>query len=138
MDPQTTEDLNRAFEKLAQFKDDSAKKLHVPKPIVEYADKKTYVRNFRIICSKLNRDENDVSKFVEGELSAEGSVDGSGALKLGGRFNLAGVSKILKQYVENYMHCRECNGFCTDIIKENRIVFMKCKLCLSKKALSNA
>ncbi len=128
--------VDRLYDKLELFKDGTSKKLSLPKPVVNIANKKTVVANFRILCTKLNRDELEVSKFIEQELSTQSSVDGTGGLKLSGIFRLMGIQKIIARYIESFIHCKECNGYATDLLKENRITYVKCKICLSKKAIN--
>lgn len=128
--------IDRLYDKLQIYNDGASKKLSLPKPVVTAANKKTHVSNFRLLCTKLNRDELDVSKYIEQELSTQSSIDGSGGLKLNGIFRLLGIQKILTNYIDSYIHCKECSGYVTDILKENRITYIKCKICLSKKAIN--
>lgn len=127
--------VDRLYEKLDQHKDGKSNKLVLPKPEVTVANKKSIVSNFRAICAKLNRTEQEVAKFMEQELSTKVSIDGNGGLKLEGSFRLPRIQSNLASYIETFMRCKECNGYVTEVVKENRITYINCKGCLAKKAI---
>lgn len=112
------------------------KKLIIDRPDVQNANKKTFIGNFRSICQKLKRKEDDVRKFFEDEANAKVTIDQNGALIISGIINQIGIQKILTNYIKDYVTCKECNSYDTLIMKENRIIFLKCNKCLSKKAIN--
>ena len=128
--------IDRFYSELSKIKASVSKsKLSIQKPEVSIANKKTYIRNYKTICAKLNRDENDVKKFFEAELMTSTSIDLGGGLKIQGIFRIGGIQKIITNYIKEYVLCKECNSCNTLIEKENRILFIKCNDCLSKKAI---
>lgn len=115
----------------------SNKKLVLDRPEISSANKKTYIGNFKEICNKLNRKTEEVKVYFESELRAPCNLSQAGALVITGVFKQAGVSKVLSSYIKDNVTCKECNSCDTEIIKENRISFLKCNKCKSKKSFSN-
>lgn len=112
------------------------KKLILNKPEISSANKKTYISNFKEICDKLNRRVSDVQDYFVKELATSISLNKDGALIITGVYKQAGIIKVLSTYIKDYVTCKECNSCDTEIIKENRITFLKCNKCLSKKAFN--
>ena len=127
--------VDRLYDELDSQEKESKSKLSLPAPEVTSANKKTFIKNFTGICSKINRKDDDVKAFFEEELKASCSIDANGMLIIQGLFRELGIKKILSNYVKSFVLCKECASGATEIIKENRITFMNCKSCLSKKAL---
>lgn len=115
----------------------SGKKLLLDKPEISSANKKTFIRNFKEICNKLNRKVNEVQDYFTKELATTISLNQDGVLIITGVYKQSGIIKILSTYIKNYVTCKECNSCDTEIIKESRITFLKCNKCLSKKAFVN-
>jgi len=115
----------------------SNKKLVLDRPEISSVNKKTYISNFKEICKKLNRKPEDAKAYFESELRATINLSQDGALVITGVFKQAGVSKVLSSYIKEYVTCKECNSCDTEIIKENRISFLNCNKCKSKKAFTN-
>lgn len=120
-------------------KNQKSQRLIIEKPIVSSANKKTYITNFKNICDILKRDENGIIKFFENELRTNISVDINGCLVINGAgvgFKQQGIENILNSYITQYVMCKECKSCDTGLNKENRILFITCKKCLSKKAIT--
>ncbi|QKF93648.1 eukaryotic translation initiation factor eIF-2 beta [Fadolivirus algeromassiliense] len=136
MELYTTEYLvNRLYTELSDHTS-SSKKLSLEKPEISSVNKKTYISNFKSLCTKLNRDTNDVKMFFEKELQTSVSINQDGGLVITGMFKQPGLLKIFTNYIKEYVTCKECNSCDTEIIKENRITYLKCNKCLSKKAFN--
>lgn len=127
--------LDRLYDELAKKTTPSNNKLTIDAPIVACANKRTYVSNFAIICNKLNRKESDILQYFTEELNTAISIDQNGCLIICGIFKQAGIQKIFGNYIKEYIICKECHSYNTELIKENRITFLSCNKCLSKKAL---
>lgn len=137
MDTQYSTDklMDRLYDQLAEHRIRNAK-LTVCRPKVSSANRRTFVQNFDTMCEKLNRPVLDVRKFFEAELNAVTTIDGNGNLVITGFFKQNGIEKILSNYIKQYILCSECKSADTTIFKENRITFIKCGRCLSKKAIN--
>ena len=126
--------LDRTYEELEQTMNKKTKAT-IPKPDVSSANKRTFISNFRNICAKLNRNEIDIKNFYDVELRTKSSIDKEGNLIIHGMFQPKGIQKILLGYIKSFIVCPECNATDTLLNKENRINFLTCNICLSKKAL---
>lgn len=132
--------IDRAYSGLNKITGDSHnEQLLTPK--VGICNGSTYIQNFRNICDKLNRKEADVKSFIDDETQAKSSVSEKGELFISvvnKKMNLEEwVDRIIKKYVDQYVKCSQCKSISTVIEKENRITYMTCNKCLSKKALHN-
>lgn len=110
-------------------------KMSLPRPEVSCANKRSFISNFRTICTKLNRPENKVKKYFMEELKTDISISQDGALVITGMYKLNQMTTLISNYINDYVKCKECSSCNTEIVKENRISYMSCNKCLSKKAL---
>lgn len=128
--------LNRAYQKLDEInKDKNNNKLLLTRPVVMSQNKKTFIANFREIATKLNRKELELKLFFEEELRCITSIDGNGALVITGLYKKDGIEKVLKNYILQLVMCKQCKSYDTYVIKENRIQFIQCNKCMSKRAV---
>lgn len=110
-------------------------KILLDPPGVTNGNKKTYISNFRKICQQLNRTEQVVQSYFEIELSCKTSIDQNGSLIINGNFKQNGIEKIFSNYIRDFVSCKECSSCDTILFKENRINYISCNRCLSKKAI---
>jgi|AntRauTorckE6833_2_1112554.scaffolds.fasta_scaffold14771_2 translation initiation factor 2 subunit 2 len=111
-------------------------KMVLTRPEVSRANRKTFVVNFREICKKLNRTEMELQKFFDDELRKKSSIDVNGVLIIqASSFQQNAIQSILVSYIKNYVLCKECSSNDTKLLKENRILFLECNICKSKKAI---
>jgi translation initiation factor 2 subunit 2 len=127
--------IDRAYTELKNCSH-SNEKLRIDTPNITSANTRTFFSNFRKICKKLNRKEEEVRFFFEKELNTDVNINQDGCLIISRVFKVQGVTKILSNYIKEYCTCKECNSCDTLLIKENRLTFISCNRCLSKKTLS--
>ena len=129
--------LDRVYEELSKNEKISNKsKMVLTRPVVSRANRKTFISNFREICSILKREEQEVQKFFDEELNKKSSIDSNGVLVVqSSSFQQNGIQNVLKNYIKNYVVCKECFSNDTKLVKENRILFLDCATCKSKKAI---
>lgn len=113
-----------------------SKKISIEKPEVSSANKRTFIANFRGICDKLNRKEEEVRIFFETELKTGVTINQDGALVITGNYKQNGIMTILTNYMKEYVICKQCSSCDTVLIKENKILFLVCNKCLSKHAIN--
>lgn len=128
--------LKRAYSEIENIQQkNKSDKLLLSRPEVTFANKRTFIKNFKDLSQRLNRKDLEIKAFFDAELNAPSSIDGNGMLVIQGRFRQNGIQKVLTNYIKQYLLCSECKSTDTEIIKENRITFMQCKKCRSKKAI---
>lgn len=125
--------VDRLYEELNSLSNNS-KKLIIERPIVKALNKKTYITNFSSVCSKINRELNDIKQYFEKEMNVVANVNSLGGLVITGMFKEINILKVFSSYIEDFVKCKECGSCDTEIIKENRITYNNCKKCKSKKA----
>lgn len=94
-----------------------------------------------------------VIQFLFAEMGTTGSVDGAGRLVIKGRFQQKQVENVLRRYIGEfiklsvservihllpveYVTCKTCKSLDTLLTKENRIFFMACESCGSRRSVN--
>jgi translation initiation factor 2 subunit 2 len=70
------------------------------------------------------------------EMGTTGSVDGSARLVIRGRFQQKQIEHVLRRYIVEYVTCKTCKSPDTLLTKENRIFFMSCESCGSRRSVN--
>jgi len=117
-------------------------------------NKKSIFANIPDICKRMHRQPEHVIQFMFAEMGTTGSVDGSGRLVIKGRFQQKQIENVLRRYIGmfsppfpracadpcfstvEYVTCKTCKSFDTLLTKENRIFFMSCMSCGSRRSVS--
>ena len=69
-----------------------------PPCMARVGTKKTQFTNFNSICRSLNRDPSHLAAYLFAELGTTGSVDGSGALLIRGKYQAKHIEPLLRNY----------------------------------------
>jgi translation initiation factor 2 subunit 2 len=126
-----------------------------PPSIHREGNKKTIFANVTDICKRMHRQPEHVIQFLFAEMGTTGSVDGAGRLIIKGRFQQKQVENVLRRYIGNsppfyyrqgltilcqrpveYVTCKTCKSPDTLLTKENRIFFMSCESCGSRRSVN--
>ena len=111
-------------------------RLKLPPPsLLKDGTTKTIWANFPQICNKLHRALDHVQTYALAELGTTGSLDGEQALTIKGRFQPKQVENVIKHYISEFVKCNTCGGLDTVLKKENRLHFLYCNLCLSRRTV---
>lgn len=122
------EDMLKSAMKSLPKKIEEKKRFEIP-AIDSFAQgNKTIVKNFGEILSALRRDEKHLSKFLFKQLATPGNIEG-GMLILQRKVQSSMLQKKLEDYVKEYVFCKVCGEPDTLLVKEDRIMFMKCEAC---------
>ncbi len=89
---------------------------------------KTIVSNFAAICSTLRRPPEQLLKYLQRELATPAIIDGT-RLELGRKITSESINKKIAQYCHDFVICKECGKPDTQLIREDRVWFMKCTAC---------
>ncbi|KAF8452610.1 domain found in IF2B/IF5-domain-containing protein [Boletus edulis BED1] len=92
--------------------------------------------NVADICKRMHRSPEHVIQFLFAEMGTTGSIDGSGRLVIKGRFQPKQVENVLRRYIVEYVTCKTCKSPDTLLTKENRIFFMSCESCGSRRSVN--
>ncbi|KAF7363407.1 Translation initiation factor [Mycena sanguinolenta] len=107
-----------------------------PPSIHREGTKKSVFTNVADICKKMHRQPEHVIAFLFSELGTNGSVDGAGQLVIKGRFQQKQIENVLRRYIVEYVTCKTCKSPDTLLTKENRIFFMACESCGSRRSVN--
>ncbi|KAF7322944.1 Translation initiation factor [Mycena chlorophos] len=107
-----------------------------PPSIHREGTKKTIFANVTDICKRMHRQPEHVIQFLFSEMGTTGSVDGNGQLVIKGRFQQKQVENVLRRYIVEYVTCKTCKSPDTLLTKENRIFFMACESCGSRRSVN--
>lgn len=130
--------IDRLFSKLEGL---NTKKLTIPNPVITKKNKKTFIENFGLICKSINRDVESVREYFEKNLamgSGDITLSAGHVLTITGSHLEINLIKHLQDYVMTYVICTEkkCGSGNTELVKENRILWLVCKNCNCKKAIN--
>lgn len=125
--------LNKAYEKLPKIENHVDRfKIPVAETIVQ--GNQTIIKNFSDIAEILRREPSHILKFLTKELATPAGLDGKRAI-LQAKIPQKMIQQKLETYVVDYVFCRECKRPDTKLIKEDRIVFLKCEACGAKSSV---
>lgn len=124
--------LNRAMEKLSHKTILRKERFEIPRVSVTREGVRTILRNLSQIAKTLNRSEDHIYKYIVKSLGTAGLVD-NGRLILQGKFTEEEIQKEIDEYVKIYVLCKECNAPDTELIKEERVTFLRCLACGAKQ-----
>lgn len=126
--------LENAYEKMASIRGESKKFTIGVAPIIESKDRKTYFKNFEIICKKLNRDHSEVKDYLEKRLNVISSMCDSG-LKIDCVIQKTKVELALTSYVTEFVLCTFCKSGKTSYEKRDRLTYFVCGNCKAEKTI---
>lgn len=88
----------------------------------------TIVTNFTEISDMIDRDPDDILKYLLRELGTAGDRD-EGRLLLKGRIGSIKIQEKFEDYIGKYVLCTECDKPDTRLVKEGRITLLRCDAC---------
>ncbi len=126
--------LNTAYEAVPETVK-SGERFEIPHVDVMNEGKMTIIRNFTEICEKIRRDPNDVIKYLLREFGTAGGIEGRRAI-LKSRISESSIQARFNTYVETYVICSECGRPDTELVREGRILMLKCDACGAKRPVT--
>jgi translation initiation factor 2 subunit 2 len=122
--------------------------------------KKTMFANLAEICRRMHRQPKHLMEFLFAELGTSGSVDAQQRLIIKGRYTQKSMENVLRRYIGEclrvsvvrvvmsvtdlytrtiativeYVVCKTCKSPDTLLNKENRLYFITCESCGSRKS----
>tara|TARA_Y100000310_G_scaffold339029_1_gene430431 strand:- start:486 stop:896 length:411 start_codon:yes stop_codon:yes gene_type:complete len=122
--------LERAQSQLPK-KTKSKERFKIPIAIGRIEGNKTIVTNFLQIANSLHREPKQILKYLQRELATPGSVDGQ-RLILGRKINSRLINEKITRYVSDFVLCNDCKKPDTQLLKEERVLMLKCTACGAK------
>lgn len=117
--------------------DRSGVKYKIPPPQMIRDGKKSIFANIKEISDRMHRPTEHVIQFLFAELGTSGSVDGTQRLVIKGRYMQKQLETVLRKYITEYVSCKTCKSINTKLSKENRIYFLECNSCGSRRSVAS-
>ena len=119
--------LRKAKEQLPQVQV-SRERFEIPKVKGHIEGSKTIIINFMVIVKIFRRDQEQLLKYLQRELATPAQIDGQ-RLILGRKLSSELINKKIEDFAKDFVICKECKKPDTQIIREDRILFLKCTAC---------
>lgn len=123
--------LKNAYSHISE-KTASSDRFVVPEAKAYIEGKTTILENFVEIADKVRRDKDHLMKYILGELGTSGKIDGTRAI-FNGKFEIPLIKAIIKSYVDDYVICSECGKPDTRLVKDDRVMILRCDACGSHR-----
>lgn len=127
--------LKEAKEKLPEIQA-AESRFEIPKAKGHIQGNKTVISNFQQIVDKLGRPLEQLLKFLQRELATPAVMDGP-RLVLGRKISSEIINKKVELYCKDFLICHECNKPDTKIIKDGRVMLLKCMACGAKHPIKS-
>jgi len=124
--------LKKAIESIK--KKDSTERFEIPQAELIVQGNQTILKNFVQIASSLRRDTRHLLKFLAKELASPASQDEQRAT-FQTKVTMRQMQQRIEDYVKEYVICKECGRPDTKLLKEDRILIMKCEACGARSAV---
>lgn len=105
-----------------------SERFEIPKVKGHVQGQKTVISNIHQIADDFNRDPEHLTKFLLRELATPGDLKPKGLI-LGRKITAVRVNEKVRKYAEIFVVCKECGKPDTKIMRENRVMFLKCMAC---------
>jgi len=100
----------------------------LPKIEIFYEGNTTVIKNFDKISDAVNRDPQLILKFLLGGVGTAGEMEG-GRVVFQGKILAKQIQDKLKEYIDTYVMCSECNRPDTHLVKQGRNLLIRCDAC---------
>ena len=91
----------------------------------------TIIKNFADVAKTLGRDPEHLLKFLQAETGTSGVVEDK-RLVLKGQKKVEILNDKLNIYIRDFVMCKECKKYDTELRKADHIEQIKCKACGAK------
>jgi translation initiation factor 2 subunit 2 len=100
----------------------------LPKAEIFYEGNTSVIKNFDKISDAINREPDEILKYLLGGLGTAGERSGS-RLIFQGKIRAESIQSKLKEYIDTYVMCSECGKPDTHLVKRRRNTMVRCDAC---------
>ena len=126
--------LTKAYKEVKPIESEGIR-FELPKVKSSIEGNKTIFVNFMEVCNYLKRPKNHVEKYLEKALATPGKIVGD-RLIFGGKISNTKIQDKVQEYVKEFIICKECGKYDTELVKEGDYYFVHCLVCGAKHAVS--
>ena len=109
-------------------------RFEIPKVEGHIEGNKTIISNFSIIASSLRRKQEHLKKFLSRELATPAIIE-SNRLVMNRKISKGKIDEKIRDYVNEFVLCKECKKPDTELVKENNFMFIHCLACGAKHSI---
>ena len=109
----------------------NGERFEMPKVKGHIEGNKTILTNFSQIASILHRESDHILKFLLKELATPG-VFREKRLVLGRKISSKQINEKIEKYARIYVLCKDCQKPDTQLLREDKILMLKCTACGAK------
>ena len=124
--------LEEAYKKVKPIT--STERFEIPKVEGHLEGTKTILTNLQQIASQVRRDINHLLKYLQRELATSGKIDGHRVI-LQRKIPSLKINDKIKEYVKEFVVCKECKKPDTELQKQDRFMFVHCLACGAKHSV---
>lgn len=110
-------------------------RFETPKVVGHIQGQRTVISNIHQIATALNREIADLVKYLLRELATPGEIKQKGLI-LGRKISAGRVNEKIRQFTREFVLCKECGKPDTKVVRENRILFLRCLACGARNPIS--
>jgi len=125
--------LDEAYKKIKPV-ETKIERFEIPKIEGHIEGTKTILTNVQQIADYVRRDINHFLKYLLRELATSGKIEGNRVI-LQTKIPSMKINDKIKQYVEEFVICRECGKPDTQLIKQDKFMFVQCLACGAKHSV---
>jgi len=95
----------------------------------------TIIPNFTEVTNTLRREPEHLMKYLSKECATAATPDQK-RLVLKGKFRTKQLNEKLEHYIKDYVLCKECGKPDTNIVEQERQLWLRCEACGARKPIS--
>ena len=103
-------------------------RFRLPQAEIFYEGNTTVIKNFDKISDAVNRDADQILKFLLNGLGTAGERSGARVI-FQGKIPANNIQDKLKDYIDTYVICSECGKPDTHLVKKGRTMLVRCDAC---------
>jgi translation initiation factor 2 subunit 2 len=103
-------------------------RFNLPKAEIFYEGNTSVIKNFDKISDAMNREPDEILKFLLGGLGTAGERSGSRVI-FQGKIRAEAIQSKLKEYIDTFVMCSECGKPDTHLVKRGRNTMVRCDAC---------
>ncbi len=124
--------LKKAREKAPQKKVEK-ERFEIPTVKSHIQGSTTILSNFIQIADYLNRKPEHLLKYILKELATPGELKKTGSVIIRSKVPSSRINEKIQAYTKEFVLCKECGKPDTELIKEDRITFLRCLACGARR-----
>ena len=120
--------LLKKFQDTSLTRAGSDDRFKLPEIEIFYEGNTTVIRNFDKIYDAVNRDPDHILKILLRGLGTAGEIK-SGRVVFQGKIPSKSIQDKMKEYIDTFVMCSECNRPDTHLVKQGRTILVRCDAC---------